>query len=313
MPSTLRRIAVAVLALSTMAGLAACGGHSSAASGPLSGAKFTVGAKDFSEQDILAAMTADLLKQAGADVQTKELKGSVNTRKALESGDVQLYWEYTGTAWVTYLQHTQPINDPQQQFDAVAKEDAEKNGIAWLPRGEFNNTYALAVRRQKADELHLTTMSDLANAAKSDPSLATICVESEFANRNDGLPGLLKAYGMNVPPSNVKLLDTGVIYNETAKGGACNFGEVFATDGRIKAQNLTVLTDDKHFFPVYQGAPTLKKDTLARYPQIQQILAPLTQKLTTETMRSLNAQVDVDGDDPASVAQDWLKQQGLLS
>jgi osmoprotectant transport system substrate-binding protein len=311
----MRSVLTLAVSAALLASVAACGSGGTAATGQgaLNGVTFTVGAKDFAEQNILAEMTAALLRANGASAQAKEIKGSVNTRKALEAGEVDMYWEYTGTAWITYLKNDKPIGDPKQQYDEVAKQDLERNGIAWLPSAGFNNTYALAVRKEKADELHLKSMSDLAALAKSKPADVTICVESEFAAREDGLPGLLKAYGVNVPPDNIKTLDTGVIYTETDKGQSCTFGEVFTTDGRIKALDLTALTDDRQFFPVYQGAPTLKKTTLDKYPQIKDILAPLSQKLTTEVMRDLNAKADVDGEDFKDIAQEWLKKEGLLT
>ncbi len=305
------RAAVPVAAALALA-LAGCGGDSSGGDGPLAGAEYTIGSKDFAEQNILAEMTAALLRENGAEAETKEIKGSVNTRKALEADEVHLYWEYTGTAWITYLGHTEPIGDPQGQYDAVVKDDKAKNGITWLPRAEFNNTYALGLSKENAEKHGVDSLSDLAELAKKDKGAVTICVESEFANREDGLPGLLKAYGVDVPKDNVKLLDTGVIYTETDKGKTCTFGEVFATDGRIKALGLTVLDDDQKFFPVYQGAVTAKQKTLAAHPEIAGILAPLAEKLTTEVMRDLNARVDVDGEDPADVAEEWLQDEGLL-
>jgi len=309
-----RTRSTALLGAAALFTLTACGDDAATTSAGgepavLDGASFVVGAKDFSEQNILAEMTAQLLAANGADAEAKEVKGSVNTRKALESGDVDLYWEYTGTAWITYLGETTPLGDPQEQYDAVAEADLEKNGIEWLERAEFNNTYALAVQSKAAEKLGVTTLSDLADVPEDE---LTICVESEFAAREDGLPGLLKAYGLDVPKDNVKLLDTGVIYSETGKGETCTFGEVFATDGRIQALDLVVLEDDKKFFPVYQGAVTLKQETLEANPEIAEILAPLAEKLTTEVMQGLNAQVDVDGEDPEDVATTWLEDEGLL-
>ena len=110
----------------------------------------------------------------------------------------------------------------------------------------------------------------------------------------------------------MSLLDTGVIYDTTAKGDVCNFGEVFATDGRISALNLTVMEDDEAFFPVYQGAFTVKQSTLDEYPGIAEVLALVSSKLTTEEMQRLNALADVDGDDPEDIATDWLTEQGLI-
>jgi osmoprotectant transport system substrate-binding protein len=110
----------------------------------------------------------------------------------------------------------------------------------------------------------------------------------------------------------VTMLDTGVIYTATQKGDDCNFGEVFATDGRIAALDLTVLEDDKAFFPVYQGAFTVQASLLEKYPAIATVIGEMAPKLTTEEMQRLNAKVDVDGEEPADVAQDWLTEQGLV-
>lgn len=311
-------VAAGALSLAACGGSSSSGGSANAANDggsakPLSGASFTVGSKDFSEQIILGEITIDLLKKNGADVTDKtNIKGSTSTRQALESGDISMYWEYTGTGWITYLKNTKPIADPQGQYDAVAKDDLAKNGISWLDPAPLNNTYAFAVKKETADKLNVHTLSDLATLAKSDPKSATFCIESEFSTRDDGFPGMTKAYGIDVPKDNVKMLDTGVIYTETAKGNTCNFGEVFATDGRIKSLGLVVLQDDKNFFPVYQPALTLKKETLDKYPALKDIFAPVAPKLTTEVMQQLNARADVDGDDPKTIAEDWLKQEGLL-
>lgn len=308
---SLRKIAALAVAGAAATALAGCG-DAAGGEGPLAGTSFVVGAKDFSEQDILAAMTAHLLEANGADAEPKRITGSVSTRKALESGEIQLYWEYTGTGWITYLGHTKPISDPAEQYEAVKQEDASKNQITWLDAADFNNTYALAAREEFAEQQDLTSLSDLAELAKTDPKAVTICVESEFAARDDGLTGLLKAYDIDIPRSQIKTLDTGVIYTETDEGTTCNFGEVFTTDGRIANLGLTVLDDDKQFFPVYQGAPTLKQQTLEQHPEIAEILAPLSERLDTETMQQLNAKVDVQGLDAEDVAEQWLEKEGLL-
>jgi osmoprotectant transport system substrate-binding protein len=299
----------AVIALA----LSACGSDSAGGGdGPLAGESYVVGAKDFSEQDILAHMTALLLQQNGAAADVERITGSVNTRSALESGELDMYWEYTGTGWITYLGNTEPIGDPVEQFEAVKTADAEQNGIAWLVPADFNNTYALAVRSEYAEEHGLQTLSDLAEFSRANSEEVTICVESEFAARDDGLSGLLAAYGMTVPESQINIVDTGVIYTETDSGETCNFGEVFATDGRIANLDLTVLEDDLAFFPVYQGAITMEEATLEANPELAEILAPLAEQLDTETMQQLNAQVDVDGLDAEDVAAAWLEEQELL-
>lgn len=294
--------------------LAGCSGNGAASTSAqkgdeLKGLSGDIGAKDFSEQRILAYITTDLLNAHGANVNANtKLVGSQNVRQALENKQFVGYWEYTGTAWITYQHNTKPITDPQQQFDAVKKADAA-NGIAWLNPAPLNNTYAFAIRSDAAKSLGVTSLSDVAKLSAKDQ---TFCVESEFSTRDDGWPGLKKAYGLNVSDSNVKMLDTGIIYSSTQKGQDCNFGEVFATDGRIKALDLTVMKDDKKFFPVYQGAFTLQDSILQKYPAIADIMAKVAPLLTTEQMQELNAKVDVDGDEPSAVAQDFLKSKGLI-
>ncbi len=325
----LRLLATTVTASAAALSLAACGGSSAttaadtsptpgsasaaASDQKLAGASVTVSSKDFTESILLGKITGDVLAAHGAKITDKtNIKGSVNTRTALTSGDIGMYWEYTGTGWITYLKNTKPIPDPQAQYDAVKQSDA-KNGIAWLAAAPMNDTYAFATRQGQADKLNVHSLSDLATLAKNNPAAATFCVESEFSTRDDGFPGMTKAYGINVPKGNIKMLDTGVIYTQTAKGGTCNFGEVFATDGRIAALKMTVLTDDKHFFPNYNAALILKQSLLDKYPSIAGYIDPVAAKLDDKTMTELNAQVDAQGMDPNDVAKKWLQDEGLIS
>jgi len=314
-----KRTKAAVLAVLTVGVLVltACSGGTGSGSGSSDSAKGNevkgltgvIGSKDFSEQYILAYLTSDLLNAHGAKTTTNtKLVGSANVRDAMVAGQLMGYWEYTGTGWVTYLKNTAPVKGAAAQFAAVKKGDAA-NGIAWLDPAPLNNTYAFAIRSSEAKKLGVKTLSDVAKLPQKDQ---TFCIESEFSTRDDGWPGLKKAYGITVPDSNVSLLDTGVIYTTTQKGNTCNFGEVFTTDGRIKALDLTVMKDDKQFFPVYQGAFTMKQATLDKYPGIAKVIALMAPKLTTEEMQKLNAQVDVDGDEPATVAKNWLQAQGLI-
>jgi len=301
---------VGLLGLSACASAAPATSSGGSTSGKeLAGLTGVIGAKDFSEQYILAYLTTDLLNAHGANTTANiKLVGSANVRTALESDNFMGYWEYTGTSWITYNKNTVPVKGEQAQYDATKKADA-KNGIAWLAPAPLNNTYALAVLSSTSKKLGVTTLSGLAKLPTKDK---TVCIESEFSTRDDGWPGLKKAYGIETPDANVALLDTGVIYSATQKGVPCNFGEVFQTDGRIKALGLTVMKDDKQFFPVYQGGFTLKQKTLDKYPAIAKVMALMSPKLTTEVMQGLNAKADVDGQDPKTIAHDWLVQQGLI-
>ncbi len=303
--------ALALAAASALA-LGACSGGGAAAGSQgteLEGLTGDIGAKDFAEQFILAHIASQLLNAHGADTQANtKLVGSANVRQALETDQFLGYWEYTGTSWITYNGNTEPVKGEAEQFEATKEADAA-NGIAWLDPAPLNNTYAFAIRADRAEELGVETLSDVAALPVEDQ---TFCIESEFSTRDDGWPGLKAAYGIDVPDSNVALLDTGVIYTATEKGDDCNFGEVFQTDGRIPALDLVVMEDDLQFFPAYQGAFTLKQATLDEYPAIADVIGLISPLLTTEEMQKLNALVDVDGEDPEDVATDWLTEQGLI-
>ena len=278
---------------------------------PLKGAHLTVTSKEFTEQLILGAMMGIAFEAAGADVLDRTgIQGSIGAREAVKSGDADGMYEYTGTAWITYLGNSKPITDPMKQWQAVRDADL-KNGLTWLPPSALNNTYALAMNQANFKKYGTKTLSDVAALAKKDPGAVTVCVESEFANRADGLPGMEKAYGMSIPAKNITQMDTGIIYTQVKKG-SCTYGEVFTTDGRIKSMNLAVMADDKKFFPNYNAAPEINTKALKKWPAIAEVLAPVTKKLNNTVARTLNAKVDVDGEDPHQVALDWMKAEGLV-
>jgi len=299
-------------ATAALFGLAACGGSAGGGGdGELSGASISVGGKDFTEQLILCEMSVLALEDAGADVTNKcNLQGSVAAREALLAGEIDTYWEYTGTGWITHLGNADPIPDSDEQFTAVAEADLEQNQIEWLPYAPLNNTYALAANQATIDETGFETLSDLAEANNAGEPI-NVCVESEFAVRNDGLPGLQEAYGTTFTPDQISELATGAIYAATG-GDECQFGEVFITDGRIVEQDLTVLEDDQAFFPIYNPSPNVRAELLEEYPGIADVFAPIAEALDNDTMTALNAQVDVDGETPEGVAEDWLKSEGLI-
>uniref|UniRef100_A0AAU2V8P2 Glycine betaine ABC transporter substrate-binding protein n=1 Tax=Streptomyces sp. NBC_00003 TaxID=2903608 RepID=A0AAU2V8P2_9ACTN len=279
---------------------------------PLKGASLTVTSKNFSENIILGQMVGLVFKAAGAEVLDRtNLPGSISAREAIVKGDADAMYEYTGTAWITYQGNAKPITDPQAQWLAVRDADL-KNGVTWLPQSTLNNTYALGISQANNAKYHLKTLSDVAALSKKDPSAVTICVENEFASREDGLPGMEKAYGMSVPASNIQKMDAGIIYTQVSQSSSCLLGEVFTTDGRIKAMNLATLQDDRHFFPNYNAAPELHSKTYEKYPAIAGLLDPVSAKLTTHVARDLNAKVDVDGQDPHDVALDWLVREGFI-
>ncbi|MCS0602506.1 glycine betaine ABC transporter substrate-binding protein [Streptomyces sp. LP11] len=278
---------------------------------PLKGAHLTVTSKEFTEQLVLGAIMGIAFQAAGADVLDRTgIQGSIGSREAVRKGDADAQFEYTGTGWITYLGHNEPIADPEKQWAAVRDADAG-NGLTWLPPSRLDNTYALAMNQANYAKYGTKTLSQVAALSKKDPGAVTLCVEGEFANRADGLPGMEKAYGMSVPAKNVTQMDTGIIYTQVAKG-SCTYGEVFTTDGRIKSMRLVVMADDKRFFPHYNATPVVNSKVLKRWPAIAAVIEPVTRKLDNTVARTLNAKVDVDGEDPHQVALDWMRQEGFV-
>ncbi|MEV5321062.1 glycine betaine ABC transporter substrate-binding protein [Streptomyces sp. NPDC052687] len=278
---------------------------------PLKGADLTVTSKSFTEQLVLGAILGIAFEAAGAEVLDRTgIQGSIGSREAVRKGDADAVYEYTGTAWITYLGNPDPIPDPDEQWRAVRDAD-RKNGLTWLAPSALNNTYALAMNRANFEKYGTKTLSDVAALAKKDPGAVTLCVEGEFANRADGLPGMQKEYGMDVPAGRITQMDTGIIYTQAAKG-SCTYGEVFTTDGRVKSMNLVVMEDDRKFFPNYNAAPVINTRTLKEWPAITGVLDPITRKLNNDVAQDLNAKVDVDGEDPHQVALDWLVAEGFV-
>lgn len=312
------RMAALVAGLALVA--AACGdggggGTSNTDAADLSGASFTVGSKEFTEQLILGQITVQLLENAGAEVTDETgITGTTNVRKALESEEIDMYWEYTGTGWAEILGHDagEAPTDPQELFDTVAEEDMSKNDVKWLALAPVNNTYAIATSQGTSDDLGVTTLSDFAEVANSSPENATLCAASEFIDRADGLPGLEKAYGFELPEDALTEVELGIVFTRVPEGDPCKFGEVFATDGRIPANDMVVLEDDKSFFVIYNLALTMNNSVYEEHPELEDLFTPVAEKLTTEELQTLNSQVDVDGLPEDQVAQQWLEDNGFI-
>jgi len=279
-----------------------------------SGASLTVTSKNFTEQLILGKIAVLAATAAGFDVtDMTNVPGSSPVRQLMLTGVADMTWEYTGTAWLTFLAQTVGIPDPEKQYEAVRDADAA-NGLTWLPTAPLNNTYAMAVRSEAAAGLNgITKMSELAALPASD---LTFCVEAEFNSRPDGMTPMLAAYGLDrgttVPESNINIFDTGAVYTATDRG-TCNFGEVFTTDGRVDSLGLTVLEDDLAFFPAYNVAAVVNSAALAEYPGLADIFAQISPSITEEKLRQLNLRVDEGGEEPADVAYDFMLQEGFIT
>ena len=290
----------------TVQGLAA--GLAGFASAVVLAQAVVVGGKNFTEQQIMASMTAQLLKAKGFNPEVKAGMGSAVLRQAQENGQIDVYWEYTGTSLITYNK----INDRMSPADTYAKVkelDAAK-GLVWLNPSKANNTYSLAMNQDDAKKQGIVTISDLAKKVKDGAKL-TFASNAEFYARPDGLKPLEQMYGFEFARDNVKRMDTGLVY-QALKERQVDVGLVFATDGRIPAFNFVVLRDDKGYFPAYALTPVVRKQVLDANPKLADLLNGLSAKLDDATMARLNASVDVDKKTVEEVALGFLKQQGLV-
>src|SRR4051812_40263802 len=267
-----------------------------------------VGGKNFTEQQIMAAMTAQLLQAKGFKPEIKAGMGSAVLRQAQENGQIDVYWEYTGTSLINYNKITDRMS-PSDTYSKVKELDAAK-GLVWLNPSKANNTYGLAMNQDDAKKQGITSISDLAAKIKGGAKL-TFASNAEFYARPDGLKPLEEKYGFEFGRDNVKRMDTGLVY-QALKEKQVDVGLVFATDGRIPAFNFVMLKDDKAFFPAYALTPVVRKPILDANPKLADILNSLSSKLDDATMARLNASVDVDKKTVEEVAQTFLKAQGLV-
>jgi osmoprotectant transport system substrate-binding protein len=275
---------------------------------PSSAATIVVGGKNFTEQQLMTEMTAQLLEAKHFTVAKKDGMGSAVLRQAQENGQVDVYWEYTGTSLITYNKVTQRLS-PGETYKKVKELDAAK-GLVWLNPSRANNTYAFAMNQDEAKKLGIVTLSDLAKAIHDGKTLTFAC-NTEFYARPDGLRPLEKTYGFEFSQDEVKRMDSGLTY-QALKDRQVDLALVFATDGRVPAFNFVILKDDKGFFPSYALTPVIRKAVLDANPSLGPILNSLSAKLDVPTMARLNASVDVSKRSFSDVAHDFLKQSGLI-
>jgi osmoprotectant transport system substrate-binding protein len=283
-----------------------CAGFAQAAEKPL----IRIGARVFTEQTLLAEITAQYLRAKGYDVQVTGGLGSNLARSAHESGQLDMLWEYTGVSLVAYNHVTEKL-DSEQSYARVKELDAKK-GLVWLTPSKFSNTYALALPKNVADQYpQINTISEL-NAVLQDEAKSNhlVALDTEFANRSDGLGGMVQLYDMNLTRNNIRQMDAGLVYT-ALRNGQVFAGLVYTTDGRLNAFKLKLLEDDKHYFPDYTAAPVVRQAYLDAHPQLAAQLKPLAELFDDNTMRELNARVDVDHQSPSAVAADFLRQHPL--
>lgn len=265
-----------------------------------------IGAKNFTEQVVLGELLAQEI-EAKSSLKVERrfyLAGSYICQQALVAGRIDAYVEYTGTALTAILK--QPVDrDSQQVLDTIRRLYASRYGIAVGPPLGFENTFAMVIRGNDARRLQLKTLSE---SAQFTPRWR-LGVGYEFEQRPDGLPGLSNAYGFHfaAPP---RTMDLGLLYR-ALNAHQVDIIAANSTDGPIQEFGLTVLADDRHYFPPYQAVPLVRDEALARWPQIQTALNALAGKITADDMRAMNEAVDLQHRDPAEVVREFRSKNGL--
>ncbi|AMP15789.1 glycine betaine ABC transporter substrate-binding protein [Collimonas pratensis] len=281
---------------------------------PAGASDLVVGGKNFTEQLILSSMTQQYLSAKGYTVDLKNGLGTTIMRQALESGQIDIVWDYTGTALIVYNKIDEKL-DQDQSYERVKQLDAARN-LIWLKPSALNNTYALAVPQKRAEEEGLNTIEDLANkinqSHQQDPDKKyLIGVDFEFASRPDGLEPLQALYGFAFDRSEVKQMDAGLVYT-ALHNDQLNVGLTYSSDGRVQGFNLKLLEDSKGFFPFYSATPIVRKEILDANPHLAEQLNALSARIDTAKMTEMNKKVDIDQLPIAQVAADFLRAEGLI-
>ncbi len=290
-----------LLAWVTLAWIAPCG-ELSAQSG-----KIIVGAKNFTESAVLAELMAQMIEEhCDLEVERrKSLGGTMICWAALQNGDIDLYADYTGTGWAIVLKEEGKITDPLRTFFHVRRRYLEEYQVRWLEPFGLNNSYALVMDEDRAEELGIRRISDLVQHQAALRGGFSI----EFGNREDGYPGLAAAYGMKLGV--VRTLEHGLAYKAVVSG-EIDLTDAYSTDSKLLRYRLRVLEDDRRFFPPYNAAPLVREETLRRYPEIEEVLNRLAFRVSDQSAQALNYVVETQGQSFAAVARAFLEREGLV-
>jgi len=264
-----------------------------------------VGSKSYTEQDILGNMLT-LLIEAHTDLSVRHLDNMAShvIFSAVEMGAVDVYIDYTGTIYGSYLSLSDS-NDKTEVYEVSAAILYQKYNLSILGMLGFNNTYGLAVRQETATQFGLQTFSDLAQVSSD----LIFGGSAEIVSRYDGLPNLMRVYDM-------RFKDIIEVHNEERYEAIINneiqIVEIYTTDGLLYEYDLVLLEDDKEFFPPYHAVVVARNETLEKHPELITVLDLLTGLLPDDVMRSLNNRVDVGGESPRTVAESFLREKGLI-
>jgi osmoprotectant transport system substrate-binding protein len=306
--------AVTLMMVASLVSVAAACGGGSGGSGDSggSGGSVSVGSKKFTEQILLGEMYAQAFEAADYDVERNLNLGSEQVMdKSLQDGTIDVYPEYTGTAYVAILKKP-PDSYPEtadETYKQVAKfyENREDTQMQMLEPAPFENNYGIAMRKSKADELGIKTLADLAE--KSDQ--LTFSSYSEFQNRSDGYPNMQESYP-KLDFKNIKIVNSlGIRYKALAQEEA-DVAIGFTTDGQLASDELIVLEDPKNIWPKYYPAPVVTQKFLDENDDAKKILNEVSASLDADKMRELNGKVDLEQEDPEDIAQEHLENAGIV-
>lgn len=293
-----------MLVLASILVLSACGSEGADAQP----GKIVVSGKEFTEQLIVTHIMAEYLK-ANSDLEV-EVNGSLGgvfvLHEAMKKGEIDMYVEYTGTGYLNVLnEEYNPGMNPDEVYEATKTGYEEEFNMTWLEPLGFNNTYALALREDLAEELGVNTYTDLLEHA---PNLS-FGSDSEFFERDDGYDALTQEYDFDF--SDRISIDPDLMYI-AARNAEIDVITAFTTDARIPQYNLRVLEDDRDFFPPYYAAPVIRQEVLEANPGLADIINELASRLSDEKMQELNAKVNIDNMHDKDVAIEFLKEEGLI-
>lgn len=300
-------------AVAATIGIGSIAGCSSLTGG--GGGEVTIGSKQFAEQEILGYLGYHGLNEnTELDVVDEVSLGGSNTNfQALQSGDIDVYWEYTGTAWATLPpQRTELVADPDELHQRLNDEFSAEHSLQFLDYAKFNNTYVLMTTASWQDENGVESMSDLADHVNAGNTDMTVVMDAEFQERADGWPGLIEHYGFADSASELddRAMEAGLVYQAVNEGEAA-FGMGFNTNPNIQRFDLKVFEDDKSFFPIYNPAPLVRQDALDEFGDLASPLESIANSLDTDTIRNLNQRVSIDGESADAVALEYLQNNDL--
>jgi len=315
----MRKIMVAVVVSVLVFSLVGCSGTTTDSTGDTTETKgpITIGSKIDTEGELLSSVIKIVLEDAGYTVEDKSQTGTTDVvRKALLSGEIDIYPEYTGSGLIFFEgQDAETYKDPQMGYDTVAELDLEQNDVVWLEPAKANNTWLIALKKDFAASQSLSTMTQFSEYVKAGKAVK-MAGSDEFFTNPDAMPAFIETYGFTLAEDQ-KVVFSGGNTAQTEKAVAdgtdgVNFGMAYGTDGALADLGLTVLEDDQGAQLVYWPVPLIRKATLDEFPEIRDLLDPVFASFDIAALQELNARVQVNGEPADDVARDYLETNGLI-